>query len=126
MWNKGKFHDMLKITTNYRLPFQFKDRYNILRNSTSKQIQLKWTERKENEYFFRSIVNKDLIVPNRPKKSCTGFTYTHSKLFNMLPKSIRESQNQNSFKSLIKTWIWENIQPFQSKVLVKIKINLVK
>ena len=42
-------------------------------------------------------------------KKCTGFTYCEAKLFNSLPIDIRETHN--TFKTLTKDWIWNEI-PF--------------
>ena len=39
----------------------------------------------EKKYALRSITNKDLKVPEKPKLKCMGFTYYGAKLFNMLP-----------------------------------------
>ena len=73
--------------------------YNIIRNSASEQIKLKWTDDSEKIYTLRSSTNSDLKVPEKPKSKCTGFTYLGSKLFNLLPKNIRESQNQSTFQT---------------------------
>ena len=85
--------------------------FNILRNSASEQIQLKWTDMSEKMYTLRNNTKNDLKVPIRPKSNCIGFTYTFAKMFNVLPKTLRESTNQN-FKSEIKTWIWEKIPSY--------------
>ena len=86
--------------------------YNIIRNAASDQIKTKWTEKCENEYFLRSEDRNDLFVPRKPRLKCRGFTYFGAKLFNKLPKNIRENNNPNTFKSLIKDWIWQNIVSF--------------
>ena len=81
--------------------------YNILRNSASEQIQRKWTNKEEKKYPFRNI--KDLKVPIKPMLKCKGFTYSASKLYNLLPMIIKEAKNPNTFKNLTKEWIWKNI-----------------
>ena len=86
--------------------------HNILRNSASEQIELKWTHTNGKNYPLRNITENDLNVPERPKMNCIGFTYTHAKLFNMLPMSLRETTDQKSFKTAIKTWIWEKIPSY--------------
>ena len=49
----------------------------------------------------------ELKVPEKPMSKCSRFSYSGSKLFNMLPSSIRENQNPTVFKTLTKKWIWE-------------------
>jgi hypothetical protein len=83
--------------------------YNIVRNSASEQIKLKWTDISEKKPTLRSTTNSDLKVPGKPKSKCTGFTYSGAKLYNMLPKNIRETQNSSTFKTLTKKWIWTKI-----------------
>ena len=86
--------------------------HNIIRNSSSEQIKLKWTDEFENGYSLRSKSNKDLKVPEKPMTKCTGFSYCGAKLYNKLPSDIKESVNIKTFKSLIKNWIWKNIPSF--------------
>ena len=86
--------------------------HNILRNSASEQIQLKWTHIYGKNYPLRNITENYLKVPERPKMNCIGFSYTHAKLFNMLPKTLREITDKKTFKSAIKTWIWEKIPSY--------------
>ena len=80
--------------------------HNVVKNKSSEQIQSKWTKT-EQKYDFRT--SNDLKVPKKPKVNCIGFTYNGSKLFNSLPKIIKDNLNSVSFKILIKKWIWENI-----------------
>ena len=82
---------------------------NIVRNSASEQIKLKWTDINKKIYSLRSITNDDLKVPDKPKLKSRGFTYHAAKLYNMLPKNIKEAQNLSTFKTLTKKWIWEKI-----------------
>ena len=86
--------------------------YNIVRMSASEKIRLKWTDTNEKKYILRSITKDDLKIPEKPVAKCLNFTYNGAKLFNMLPKRIRETQNLNSFKILTKEWIWENIPSY--------------
>ena len=59
-----------------------------------------------------STLNIKLKVPEKPMPKCLGFTYNGSKLFNLLPKNLRENQNPNTFKALTKEWIWKNIPSY--------------
>ena len=83
--------------------------YNIMKKSASEQLQGKWSDLREKKYSLRSVASNDLKIPERPTKSCIGFSYTGAKLYNMLPMNIRESLNPTTFKSLTKKWIWEKI-----------------
>ena len=74
---------------------------------------MKWTII-EKKYALRSSTNKDLKVPEKPKLKCMGFTYNGAKLFNMLPPHMRQTKDTNTFKTMVKTWIWENIPSYQS------------
>ena len=86
--------------------------FNIQRKSASEQIQLKWSKIQKNDYTLRSLNNKDLKVPERPKARCMNFTYYGSKLFNSLHSNMKEAKNSNVFKSLIKKYIWKNIPSY--------------
>ena len=83
--------------------------YNIMRNSAFIQIQRKSTNTDENNYSLRSCIRKDLKVPERPGIKNFGFTYNGSRLYNKLPKDLRETPNPHTFKTLTKEWIWKNI-----------------
>ena len=83
--------------------------YNIMKNSASEQIQKKWTDNSEKVYSLRSIAKKDLKVPEKPVSKCVGFTYSGAKLFNKLPRNIREAENPSTFKNMTNKWIWTNI-----------------
>ena len=67
---------------------------------------------REKNYSLRNITQNDLKVPERPKLNCIGFTYTHAKLFNKLPNTLRETSDPKTFKSAVKTWIWEKIPSY--------------
>ena len=76
--------------------------YNIMSKSSSEQIQMKWSDIKEKKYSLRSISRNDLKIPEKPRTNCTGFSYCGAKLFNILPREIRETPNLNTFKTLTK------------------------
>ena len=40
---------------------------------------------------------------------CTGFSYIGPKLYNMIPKYIKEAKTTDDFKTKLKGWIWKNI-----------------
>ena len=52
---------------------------------------------------------KALSVPENPRKRCTGFSYIGPKLYNMIPKGIKEAKTADDFKDRLKGWIWKNI-----------------
>ena len=81
----------------------------MIKNSASEQIKSKWINNKENGYTLRSTTNDDLKIPEKPNKGCMEFSYNGSKLFHSLPSSIKEAQNVNIFKVLIKNFILKNI-----------------
>ena len=85
--------------------------YNVMNHLSSEQIKMKWTII-EKKYALRSITNKNLKVPEKPKLKCEGFTYNGAKLFNMLPPQTREIKDPNTFKTMVKNWIWENIPSY--------------
>ena len=86
--------------------------FNIVRNSASEQIQAKWIDNVEKKYTLRSSAKNDIKVPEKPKTKCSGFTYHASKLYNMLPTNIREAENMNVFKVLVKNYVWKNIPSY--------------
>ena len=85
--------------------------FNIIRNSASEQIQIKWINEQKN-YTLRSSTKNDLRVPEKPQTRCSGFTYHAPKLYNTLPNTIKEAQNVNAFKILVKNHIWKNIPSY--------------
>ena len=85
--------------------------YNVMSHLSSEQIKMKWTII-EKKYALRSSTNKNLKVPEKPKLKCMGFTYNGAKLFNMLPPHMRQTKDTNTFKTMVKTWIWENIPSY--------------
>ena len=63
---------------------------------------------KENtEREVQRITN--MYVPENPRKWCTGFSYIGPKLYNMIPKDIKEAKTTDDFKTQLKGWIWKNI-----------------
>ena len=40
---------------------------------------------------------------------CTGFSYFGPKLYNMIPKDIKEEKTTDDFKTQLKGLIWKNI-----------------
>ena len=86
--------------------------YNVIRNSSSEEIKMKWSKKHENKYSLRSEMKNFQTIPEKPMTRCIGFSYHGSKLYNKLPSSIKDTTNTNTFKSLIKTWIWENIPAY--------------
>ena len=85
--------------------------YNVMRHLSSKQINMKW-KLIERKYALRSTTKKQLNVPEKPKLKCLGFTYNGAKLFNMLPIKMRKVEDPNTFKTMTKEWIWENIPSY--------------
>ena len=86
--------------------------FNVIWNSSSEIIKNKWANKIENTYSLRSETKYDKIVPEKPMKKCTGFSYNGAKLFNILPSNIKETTNPILFKAQIKTWIWKNIPAY--------------
>ena len=85
--------------------------FNILVKNSSPQIKEKIKHRENTRYDMRSNEKGDLNVIEKPKKSCVGFTYLSSKLWNMLPEEYRKITSPELFKSKIKTWIIESEIP---------------
>ena len=86
--------------------------YNVIKTSSSEKIKKKWSNISECNCLLRSVAKGDQKIPKKPKEKCLGFTYYGSKLFNMLPCNIRDTKNPNTFKSMIKDWIWKNIPSY--------------
>ena len=86
--------------------------FNVIRNSSSEQIKMKWENHHEIKYSLRNRTKNDPRIPDKPMKKCIGFTYNGAKLFNKLPCNVKETLSPSIFKSMIKTWIWENIPSY--------------
>jgi hypothetical protein len=56
----------------------------------------------------RANMRGDLKVPNNVEK-LNGFAYYGAKLWNRLPKELREAKTNGRFRSGVKKWIRENI-----------------
>ena len=48
--------------------------------------------------------------PPRTEQALKSFKHRSAKEFNMLPETIRNSQNIGTFKTTVKKWIVENIE----------------
>ena len=57
----------------------------------------------------RGVLQITTYVPKKPRKRCTGFSYIGPKLYNMIPKKIKEVKTADEFKDRLKGWIWEDI-----------------
>ena len=78
---------------------------NVVKNSSSEKIKMKWDTKLETKYSLRSTDEKLLKVPDKPTSKCTGFSYSGAKLYNLLPRNIRDTSNSTTFKVLIKELI---------------------
>ena len=63
----------------------------------------------EKKHSKRSEAKIEMYVPENPQKRCTGFSYFGPKLYNMIPKDIKEAKTTDDFKTQLKGWIWKNI-----------------
>ena len=81
---------------------------NILWNNSSTELKVKM-QREQGSYCLRSENRHDLAVPPRPKKGCTGFSYTGSQVWNNIPAEIRNHPKPLTFKSMLKKWIFNHI-----------------
>ena len=86
--------------------------YNVVTKSSSGQVKAKWEHQNGQPYSLRRKDNVELKVPDRVRVNCTGFTYHGAKLFNLLPNETRNCTNHDTFKSLVKSWIWENVPSY--------------
>ena len=75
--------------------------YNVVKNSSSQKIKLKWENKHETNYFFRSEAKNDKRVPKKTK--ITNFSYFGAKLYNLVPSDIKKAENSNIFKEQIKS-----------------------
>ena len=78
--------------------------YNVVRKSSSEQVKEKWEHKNGQSYSLRRKDNLELRVPERARVNCTGFTYH--------PTEIRNCSEQDTFKSLVKNWIWDHIPSY--------------
>ena len=77
--------------------------YNITNRKDSDQLQRKLNKH-DGKHSERSAKNNE-----KPRKRCTGFSYIGPKLYNMIPKRIKEAKTADEFKDRLKGWIWEDI-----------------
>ena len=90
--------------------------HNIMNNSSSEKILSKFTHKQK--HSSRKTANNDIRVPHPKKvpekalKKCTGFSYCGPKLYNKLPREIKETNNLDTFKTLVKDWIWKTIPAY--------------
>ena len=82
--------------------------YNITTKNASDQLtkKLKMHKGKHSE---RCAAINALFVPENPRKKCKDFSYFGPKLYNMVPKYIKEAKTTDDFKIKLKEWIWEKI-----------------
>ena len=85
--------------------------FNIINNGSSEVIQEKWRMETRNYPLRRNRVKEvKVIMPEHTK--CQGFTLYGAKMWNQLPIEIREIENLDRFKEMVKTYIWETIPSY--------------
>ena len=82
--------------------------YNIINHSSSDLLHEEFKV-EQSRYNLRCHEDGTVKVPEKMKKSCTGFSYIGPKLWNHLPGHIRKTTIKSIFKSKMKDWIWEFI-----------------
>ena len=82
--------------------------YNIIHHSSSDLLQNEF-RLEQGRYELRCLEDGQVRVPEKGKKSCTGFGYIGPKMWNYLPEHIRKTNITGIFKDKMKDWIWENI-----------------
>ena len=84
--------------------------YNIVYRNSSEQLRQKMKKEENEHHSLRSQERGDLAVPPRPKKKCTGFSYTGAIVWNALPVELRISEiKPDKFKRHLKKWIWNQV-----------------
>ena len=63
-------------------------------------------------FIMSKSLSGNLSNQKKPKLKCLGFTYNGAKLFNMLPIKMKKVEDPNTFKTMTKEWIWENIPSY--------------
>ena len=81
--------------------------FNIMVKSSAERVKKKFTLQENSSYSLRNRENGTVKVPAKPSK--LYFSYTGPKLFNFLPEDIRKTTDPDTFKVLLKKWIWDNI-----------------
>ena len=79
--------------------------YNVVWNNSSMQLKKKMQKMQGSAYVTRSEVRGDLPIPTKPSEGCLSFSYKGPKLWNLVPKHIREETEQTTFKAELKAWI---------------------
>ena len=82
--------------------------YNVINNSSSDLLKEEF-KIEQRRYELRCLDEGKVKVPEKGKKSCTGFSYLGPKLWNYLPGHIRKTTIREIFKDKLKDWIWEEI-----------------
>ena len=82
--------------------------FNIINHSSSEFLQRKMKIEKSG-YSLRRQEDGQVRVPEKFKKSCTGFSQNGPKLWNYLPSDIRTTDKKSVFKAKLKNWIWTSI-----------------
>ena len=86
------------------------DMFGIINNSSSDFLHEEFKIEKK-RYELRCNDDGQVRVPDKMKKSCTGFGYIGPKMWNYLPGHIRKTTIRDIFKEKMKDWIWEFIPP---------------
>ena len=73
--------------------------------SSTFSLNLPTEEVWEGKHSERSAANNEMYVPENPRKWCTGFSYIEPKLYNMIPKDIKDVKTTDDFKTQQKGWI---------------------
>ena len=73
------------------------------------QLKNKLVQVQESGYALRSQSRGDLVIAQKPSRGCAGFTYFGPKLYNRLPKEMRDTRESGPFKRKIKKWVKDNI-----------------
>ena len=82
--------------------------YNIINLKSSDLLHDEFKV-EQGRYNLRCLEDGKVKVPEKMKKSCTGFSYVGPKLWNHLPAHIRKTTIKSIFKNKMKDWIWEFI-----------------
>jgi hypothetical protein len=82
--------------------------FNIINKTASEQLEKK-LKLHEGKHSERESAKNELYVPMKPRIKCTGFSYLGPKLYNAIPKEVKEAKSTDDFKTKLKGWIWKNI-----------------
>ena len=81
----------------------------IMFRNSSEQLKNKLVQVQESGYALRSQSRGDLVIAQKPSRGCAGFTYFGPKLYNRLPKEMRDTRESGPFKRKMKKWVKDNI-----------------